>query len=96
MKKLVGIVVLGLLWCNVGFAKVTYLSCENKEDEFKTSLILDHDNKKTVMVDGFYQKVYSWTDTHIMIQHSGGLYVLDRITGDLDDKSCKIVKSPKF
>ena len=83
-------------WCNVGFAKVTYLSCENKEDEFKTSLILDHDNKKTVMVDGFYQKVSSWTDTHIMIQHSGGLYVLDRITGDLDDKSCKIVKSPKF
>ena len=96
MTKRFLIILVALLWCNVGVAKVTYLSCENKEDEFKTSLILDHDNKKTVMVDGFYQKVSSWTDTHIMILHSGGLYVLDRITGDLDDKSCKIVKSPKF
>ena len=76
--------------------KVTYLSCENKNDDFKTSLILNHDNKKTVMVDGFYREVFEWTDTHIMINSKSGFYVLDRITGNMDDKSCKVVNSPKF
>ena len=28
MKKLLGIVVLGLMWCSVGFAKPQYLVCE--------------------------------------------------------------------
>ena len=28
MKKLLGIMVLGLLWCNVGFAKIFNVSCE--------------------------------------------------------------------
>ena len=28
MKKLLGILVLGLVWCNAGFAKPQYLVCE--------------------------------------------------------------------
>jgi hypothetical protein len=31
MKKLLGIVVLGLLWCNVGFAKPVLLECLDDE-----------------------------------------------------------------
>ena len=37
MKKLLGIVVLGLLWCNVGFAKeIFYLQCPLKSEVNKT------------------------------------------------------------
>ena len=45
MKKLLGILVLGLLWCNVGFAKILILNCadassafEKKEIKIDTSL----------------------------------------------------------
>ena len=30
MKKLLGIVVLGLLWCSVGFTKETPILCKDK------------------------------------------------------------------
>ena len=39
MKKLLGIVVLGLLWCNVGFAKVLPDVSPNKQYEFATSFL---------------------------------------------------------
>ena len=31
MKKFLGILVLGLLWCNVGFAKITFSKCSGLE-----------------------------------------------------------------
>ena len=34
MKKLLGIIVLGLLWCNVGFTEVKKFSCERLPGEF--------------------------------------------------------------
>ena len=51
MKKILGIVILGLLWFNVGFAKPIFLNCKDNEKlitggwmhEF---ISLDFDNKK--------------------------------------------------
>ena len=43
MKKLLGIVVLGLLWCNVGFAEKLYIKCHKSIDSF---VVLDFDSKK--------------------------------------------------
>ena len=51
MKKLLGIVVLCLLWCNVGFAKPVFLECLDDEpvypdkEEVFTYLSLDLDKK---------------------------------------------------
>ena len=33
MKKLLGILVLGLLWCNVGFSKTLELICKDNDDK---------------------------------------------------------------
>jgi len=52
MKKLLGILVLGLLWCNVGFAEVLNYVCQYKAADKKINIQLNleknqikHDNK---------------------------------------------------
>ena len=45
MKKLLWIVVLGLLWCNIGFAEVLDIRC--KDDPIKLRYLIDT-SKKTV------------------------------------------------
>ena len=47
MKKLLGILVLGLLWCNVGFAEMTLIEEVQVKGKYHTNSI------STVCIDGY-------------------------------------------
>ena len=47
MKKLLGIVVLGLLWCNVGFAEIINLKCKSASVSYITYIAQIDLNKGT-------------------------------------------------
>jgi len=62
MKKLLGIVVLGLLWCNVGFALCMpsagyYWSCDSSEDYERVSRELEMEELRQRAEDA-EQRVY--------------------------------------
>ena len=54
MKKLLGILVLGLLWCNVGFAKSTFIVCELKKYFVRENAMVDTVQKPLNKVDPTY------------------------------------------
>ena len=94
MKKLLGIVVLGLFWCNIANAKEILLSCEKKRDEniYKTSIVLK-ENEQKLIINGnvnFNYETETWNKNYIIVfrewTDSEGnnkkiKYMLDRITG---------------
>ena len=50
MKKLLGILVLGLLWCNVGFAEKTKLICKSLLEEVTGNVYNINFDRKTIDV----------------------------------------------
>ena len=101
MKKLLGILVLGLLFCNVGFAEDIYLSCKGG-----TSFIINDKTKKIIM-DGVEREVVEWRKEFITFHEgkiskkisetTGDFPILDRITGYYSQKrKCTVVDGTKF
>ena len=89
MKKILGILVLGLLFCNNGFAAdniYTYLKCANKYIRFDGSHLKTNYNIRTKLFkDTYYIKEY--TENRIVAHPSygsyGSVYILNRNTGEL-------------
>ena len=52
MKKLLGIVVLGLLWCNVGFAEISYI-CTYDDDKKKYRYVFEIKKRKLYIEGDF-------------------------------------------
>ena len=53
MKKLLGIVVLGLLWCNVGFAEKITVLCIDKKTKAKTYIsFYNEGGKNKIKING--------------------------------------------
>ena len=101
MKKLLGILVLGLLFSNVGFAEDIYLSCKGG-----TSFIINDKTKKIIM-DGVEREVVEWRKefitfheneiTKTISETTGNFPVIDRITGYYSKKKhCTVVEGTKF
>ena len=89
MKKLLGILVLGLLWCNVGFAEDIYLRCSGTT----SSTIILNDDSKTLTVDGEHVEILMWNDNFIKFKDKYGTKLIDRIqgiykSGTYGDKYC--------
>ena len=91
MKKLLGILVIGLLWCNVGFAKDTILKRIDSGDSIVSIIINESENK--IIFNGIRVKTPITWGTKIYFVHpdkrvhnSKGTnkVSLDRITGTLD------------
>ena len=101
MKKLLAIIVLGLLWCNPGLAEDIYLSCGGG-----TSFIINDKTKKIIM-DGVEREVVEWRKEFITFHENqitkkisettGDFPILDRITGYYSQKrKCTVVDGTKF
>ena len=89
MNKLLGIVVLSLIWCNVSFAdEIAVLDCKNLKNPAKWELIVDLDKKFIKFGEFENWKIKHIEEFQIFAQHtSGGLkktLVLDRYTGFVD------------
>ena len=91
MKKAIGIIILGLLVCNVSFADPIILSCEPQDKKYKPlSFILD-DKNKDVVFEGheyFYKdrdkNGLMYDEYRIDFIHPNWFVIqLDRITGAL-------------
>ena len=101
MKKSLGLLVLGLLFSNVGFAEDIYLSCKGG-----TSFIINDKTKKIIM-DGVEREVVEWRKefitfheneiTKTISETTGNFPVIDRITGYYSKKKhCTVVEGTKF
>ena len=102
MKKLLGILVMGLLWCNPVLAKEIWLMCIGFPGEGRSgiahSFIID-DIKKTVIHNGKEVSVIKFNEHTIIIETYGAKYVrtLDRITGYYEKRyKCTVVKKHSF
>ena len=93
MKKLLGILVLGLLWCNIGFAKDTILKCKDSGNSIVSIIIDESENK--IIFNGIRVKTPITWGTKIYFIHpdkrvhnsnswATNKVSLDRITGTLD------------
>jgi len=60
MKKLLGIVVLGLLFCNVGFAKEIILACEGKTYKDHDGVKNDWAKGSSVVIINPSKKIWKW------------------------------------
>lgn len=97
MRKLLGIMVLSLLWSNVANAKDIKLICTDLEDEAISHILIINDNKKTLIVEDepgitkstdvtIYNKDEIWGDIRIKIKGKTEqqiVYNIDRRTGIL-------------
>ena len=79
MKKFLGIMVLGLLWCNVGFANNhhSFLICETKPENGVYVTELEIDLEKKII----YRKGAKYTITHM-----DDLYITAIRGGEGDDR----------
>ena len=108
MKKFLGIMVLGLLWCNVGFAKEIILNCYKLDPEVAQSRagILARINgtkidseldlqKKILHFDGYKFDIVLETQRKIVAKKSNERITIDRYDGLLahDDVSTTPVKN---
>ena len=87
MKKLLGILFLGLLWCNTLFAETTNLKCKIKNtQEWNVKVKINLSQNLMQMGDSKY-KIISVNDEYItgLSYHSsaigGEVWTLDRTTG---------------
>ena len=98
MKKLLGILVLGLFLSSNAYAEKIKLSCERK---FNTliiahSVILDP-SKEELFYDGVLAKTIIWGRNAIWFSHHERGHQLDRVTGYLDNEyKCKKVRKNVF
>ena len=97
MKKLLGIVVLGLLWCNVGFANPITLLCINDKNGFKWKVEIDLNKKTMIMGEGSVPREIIIDGNKVIRYGLGWTVTLDRETGamnytykDMNDGSLKI------
>ena len=102
MKKAILVLLVGLFWCNPGFAKEIWLKCTWFPGEgrsgFAHSFIID-DIKKTVIHNGKEVSVIKFNEHIIVIETYGAKYVrtLDRITGYYEKRyKCIVVKKHSF
>ena len=105
MKKLLGILVLGLLWCNVSVAKEIWLECifnpGKGHSGFVNSFIIDEANK-TLIKNGVKQFVVEFDHRFIRFKdkaESDDVWTrtLDRISGTYDRRfKCKVVRKTVF
>ena len=64
MQKAIGIIILGLLWCNVGFAEDIYLSCKGgtsfiiQEHIFTGDVLFQGTVGRTDLPGGDWEKLY--------------------------------------
>ena len=86
MKKLLGILVLGLLLCNVGFAAdniYTYLKCATKYIRFDGLKLKTNYNIRTKLFKDTYD-ITEYTENRIVAHpRYGSVYILNRNTGEL-------------
>ena len=61
MKKLLGIVVLGLLWCNTSFAESSLPPCQGEDDTQWTNCFGTYENKDISKPDDFNELTRSYT-----------------------------------
>jgi hypothetical protein len=95
MKKLLGILVLGLLWCNVGVAEVFKLkNCYQPKymDAFPSAQIEKHEfvidtDLKTI------KHTYDYTDDHFKILSGSGLEQKSTYHYKITNNSKKVIKS---
>ena len=93
MKKLLGILVLGLMLSfNASLANDVYLACQGTQN----SNIILNDNQKKLIVNGETMIITEWTDLKIVFKDSKGIVeVLDRVQGTYNsafDKQYCIVR----
>ena len=102
MKKLLGILVLGLLWCNVGFAEDIMLSCEPSNKKDKPISVVLNDKEKKVIYDGSKMtRQYNgllYGDKKIVFVQNAETYSanIDRITGIVEEVWTKPFKTKFF
>ena len=82
MKKLLGIIVLGLLFSSNAYAKEITLSCSVADTGYKYSIILDT-WKKSIIMDRKLAKVQKWGKYEILASIDDSHYILDRVNGTL-------------
>ena len=98
MKKFLAILVLGLLWCSVGFANPITLLCINDKSGFKWKVTIDLNKKTMAMGEGSVPREILLEGNKItMYRPPVWTVYLDRETGamryhykDMNDGSPKI------
>ena len=96
MKKILGIVVLGLLLSGNTYAKEKILHCVATNELPDRSIIFD-DETETLSVNGQNVEVTEWSKT--MIKWKGSFKLgksLNRITGMTGDHECHETSGTKF
>jgi len=106
MKKLLAIMVLGLLFSGNAYSNDAYLSCENLIPH-KVSIIINDKTKKLIL-NGVEREVIDWSKNFITFwqsdlekelsveNNSFKPSVLDRITGTYDAYDCTVVDRAIF
>ena len=91
MKKLLGIVVLGLLWCNVAFSKISYIC---KYDDDPTYKIVFEVKKGKVYRDGILEKTISakYNRSKAEFSYEFGFGTRDGVTKKIISKTDGITK----
>ena len=97
MKKAIGIIIFGLLWCNVGFANPILLLCINDKNGFKWKVEIDLNKKTMIMGEGSVPREIIIDGNKVIRYGLGWTVTLDRETGamnyiykDMNDGSPKI------
>ena len=106
MKKLLGIVVLGLLLSGNVNAKEIWLDCLFRAKAGHTGFVhsfIINEKEKTLRMNGIQQIVKEFDDRFITFTKAkyknipSTVYTLDRITGVYDQRyKCKVVKKTLF
>ena len=80
MKKAIAIIVLGLLWCNVGFAinlnlRCFYVGQEFVQDAYKMNVLINGDTKKIVTSDFIEVREYEIIETKLTSSGNSIFYI---------------------
>ena len=87
MKKLLGILVLGLLWCNVGIAEIKYPESLFPADSYKKEQWNEFKKKRVSITDSEIENMVSLRD---IARENKNFKEADRIRDELLDKGVLI------